>query len=92
MARFRLTIDAEYVDEQYAFNGRSGAGVLADIEKLPGYVVTSAGIGYDVSEHTPLDCEVSLTVENLTDEVYAFQPGYEMPGRTLSLSARLGME
>jgi outer membrane cobalamin receptor len=90
--RLRLTVDAEYVGEQYAFNGRSGLGDLADIEKLDSYFVASAGVGYDISDYTPLDCEISLMVENLTDEVYAFQPGYEMPGRTVSLSTRLGME
>ena len=90
--RFRLTVDAEYVDEQYAFNGRSGVAALADIEKLDSYFVASAGVGYDISDYTPLDCEISLTVENVTDEVYAFQPHYEMPGRTVSLSTRLGME
>jgi outer membrane cobalamin receptor len=90
--RLRLTADAEYVAEQYAFNGRSGIGEIADIEELPSYFVASAGAGYDISGYTPLECEISLTVENLTGEVYAFQPGYKMPGRTVSLSARLGLE
>jgi outer membrane cobalamin receptor len=37
----------------------------------------------------PLDSEISLSVENLTDETYAFKPGYEMPGRTAFLGVRL---
>jgi outer membrane cobalamin receptor len=90
--RLRLTLDAEYVDEQYAFNGRSGTGEIAGVERLEGYFVASAGIGYDISDWTPLDWELSLTVENLTDEVYGFQPGYEMPGRTVSLAAHLDLE
>jgi len=92
LVRLRLTVDAEYVDEQYAFNGRTGTGSLGEVEHLAGYLVTSAGIGYDISDYTPLDFELLLTVENLADETYAFQPGYDMPGRTISLSTRLGLE
>jgi outer membrane cobalamin receptor len=90
--RLRLTLDAEYVDEQYAFNGRSAPAEIASVEKLPSHFVTSAGVGYNISGDAPLGCEVSLTVENLTDEAYAFQPGYEMPGRTLFLATHLSLE
>jgi iron complex outermembrane receptor protein len=92
VSRLRLTLDLEYVDEQYAYNGRAGVGAIVDIEKLPSYFVAGAGIGYDISDYIPGHCELSLAIENLTDEVYAFQPGYPMPGRTVFLTARLGSQ
>ncbi len=85
-----MTLDLEYVDEQYAFNGRAATGEVMNIEKLTGYFLAGAGIRYDMSDHFPGRCELSLAIDNLTDEVYAFQPGYPMPGRTLFLTARLG--
>jgi outer membrane receptor protein involved in Fe transport len=90
VSRWRLTLDMEYVDQQYAYNGRSGVGVIAGVEKLPSYFVTNAGVGHDFSDHIPGLLEVSLEVENLTNEVYSFQPGYPMPGRTVFVAARLG--
>ncbi len=90
VSKLRLTLDLEYVDKQYAYNGRSGAGAIVDVEKLPSYFVMNGGIGHDFSDYIPGLLEVSLEVENLTNEVYSFQPGYPMPGRTVFVAARLG--
>jgi outer membrane cobalamin receptor len=90
--RLRLTLDTEYVDSQYAFNGRSSSEDTAGMEKLASYLVAGAGIAYDLPARAPLAWELSLTVENLTDRTYAFQPGYEMPGRTVSLAAHLALD
>jgi outer membrane cobalamin receptor len=90
LPRLRLVLDAEYVDEQYAFNGRSSAVEIAEIERLPGYFVANAGVAYDVSGLLPWRGEVFLAVDNVTGEDYAFQPGYPMPGRTASLALRMG--
>ncbi len=90
VSRLKLTLDIEYVTEQYAFNARSGAGAIAGIEELPAYFVLNAGVAFDVSGYVPIPCRLSLSVENLADETYAFQPGYPMPGRTVFVTARLG--
>jgi iron complex outermembrane receptor protein len=89
VARLKLTLDAEYVDEQYAFNARSMEGAPAEVEKIGDYLVAGGGLAFDLSGMAPLDSEISLSVENLTDETYAFKPGYEMPGRTAFLGVRL---
>ncbi|MFC1800352.1 TonB-dependent receptor [Candidatus Eisenbacteria bacterium] len=90
ISRWRLTVDFEHVGEQYVYNGRSGAGAIVDAEKLPSYFVINGGIGYGFSDHIPGLAELSLEIENLTNESYSFQPGYPMPGRTVLVTARLG--
>lgn len=87
----RLTLDLEYVDDQYAYNARSGEGAILDIEMLPSYFVASAGVGFPLMDSVGAPLALSLEIENLTDEAYSFQPGYPMPGRTLSLTARMGI-
>lgn len=55
--------------------------------------MANAGIGFVLSDYVRMPCELSLGslgIENLTDEYYAFQPGYPMPGRTVFFIARLG--
>ena len=90
VSKVRLNLDLEYVDEQYAFNARSGEGEIADLEKLPSYSLANASVALVLSEYTRFPCELSIAVENITDECYAFQPGYPMPGRTVFVVARLG--
>jgi len=87
---WRLALDLEYVGEQYAYNGRSGDGAVAEVEQLGSHFVVNGGIGYDFSAHVPGLSELSLEAGNLTNEEYCFQPGYPMPGRNVSLTARLG--
>ena len=91
VAWLRFTLDIEYVAEQYAYNARSGEGAILALEKLPAYFVANTGVGFPLTEHVNAPLEVSVGVENITDESYAFQPGYPMPGRTVFLSARLGL-
>lgn len=86
--RWRLSTDLEYVDEQYAFNGRSSAPALADAEQLGSYLVVNASLAWDVSAWSPGNAELALSAENVTDETYAFQPGYPMPGRSWFMSTR----
>ncbi|MGD9140355.1 MAG: TonB-dependent receptor, partial [bacterium] len=89
MTWLRLTLDLEYVARQYAYNARSGEGELLDMEMLPGYFVANAGVGFPLADFTGAPIELSLEIENLTDEDYCFQPGYPMPGRTVFLTARM---
>jgi iron complex outermembrane receptor protein len=89
LKRLRISLDTEYVDEQYVFNGRSGQMVVQGAEKIESYLVSNGSVGYSISEWVPGGCEVSLSVDNLTNEGYEFQPGYPMPGRNISMAARL---
>ena len=92
MTWLRLTLDLEYVDEQYAYNARTGEGQILGMEMLPGYFVASAGVGLPLVDFVGAPLVLSLQIENLTGEDYSFQPGYPMPGRTLSLTARMGVD
>lgn len=50
-------------------------------EKLPDYLLLSAGLRYQLGTNYTL----SLEVENLTDTKYQIQKGYPMPGRSFKL-------
>jgi len=91
MKWLRLTFDLEYVADQYAYNARSGEGEVLDLEMLPEYFVANAGIVFPFAGFVGSPLELSLEIENLTDEDYSFQPGYPMPGRTVFLTARMVM-
>jgi len=81
-------IDVQYVDAQYAFNGRTAIPGLAGVEKVDAYTVANARVGYAVHSSYWADAEVYVSIENVTDEEYAYQPGYPMAGRTVSLGLR----
>jgi outer membrane receptor protein involved in Fe transport len=79
----RLSLDAQYVGEQYAFNGRVDESGRNELEPLDDFILVGGRLAY---AFTPgeTQAEVYLACENLTDEDYAYQAGYPMPGRTFS--------
>ncbi len=79
-----VQVNMQYVDAQYAFNGRTAAPGLAAVEKIDSCTVANARIGYAVHGSDWFAGEVYVSVENLTDETYEYQPGYPMPGRLVS--------
>ena len=85
----KLDLDAEYVGNQYAYNGRSGTPAPEDIEEIDGYLVANAKITLELTTWTKLPSELYVSVENLTDESYEFLPGYPMPGTSYFTGAQL---
>ena len=85
----KLDLDAEYVGNQYAYNGRSGTPAPEDLEEIDGYLVANAKVTLDLTTWTKLQSELYVSIENLTDESYEFMPGYPMPGTSYFSGARL---
>lgn len=85
----KLDLDAEYVANQYAYNGRSGTPAPEDLEEIDGYLVTNAKITLDLKTWTKLPAELYVSIENLTDESYEFLPGYPMPGTSIFSGVRM---
>jgi outer membrane receptor for ferrienterochelin and colicins len=54
----------------------------ANGEKMPDYLLLSAGLRYQLTTNYVL----SFDVENLTDTKYQIQEGYPMPGRNFKLT------
>ncbi len=79
-----LQLDAEYVDSQYAFNGRDTDLQLAAVEKLDRYLTANARLACALRGGDAFSGEVYLAVENLTNEDYAYWPGYPMARRHVS--------
>jgi outer membrane cobalamin receptor len=78
----KIDLDAEYVDDQYAYNGRSGKPSTQDLEKVDGYLVASARVVLSLAAVSSLHGEFYVSAENITDEDYEYLPGYPMSGTT----------
>ena len=85
----KLDLDAEYVGNQYAYNGRSGTPAPKDLEEIDGYLVANAKVTLDITAWTKRQSELYVSIENLADESYEFMPGYPMPGTSYFSGARL---
>jgi outer membrane receptor protein involved in Fe transport len=79
----KLSLDTQYVGEQYVFNGRVGATGRNALETLDDFVVVNGRLAYTLTPGE-MQMELYLACENLTDEDYAYQAGYPMPGRSFS--------
>ncbi len=85
----KIDLDAEYVDDQYAYNGRSGSPSAQDLEKVDSYLVANSKLSLDLALFSRLNGELYVAAENITDEEYEFLSGYPMPGTTYSSGMRL---
>ncbi len=85
----KLDLDAEYVGDQYAYNGRSGMPSAQDMEKVDRYFVANTKVALDLAAVSSLHGEFYVAAENITDEDYAFLSGYPMPGTTCSAGLKL---
>ena len=77
---FRLSLDAQYVDEMHVGPQlrRSGAENTTTVDS---YFLLNAKVAYTVSlGDGGTSCEVFVAGENLTDTDYEYQAGYPMPG------------
>jgi len=85
----KLDFDAEYVGDQYAYNGRSGMPSAQDLEKVDKYLVANAKVSLNLAAVSSLHGEFYVAAENITAENYEFLPGYPMPGTTYSSGLKL---
>ncbi len=85
----KLDLDAEYVGDQYAYNGRSGMPSAQDLEKVGRHLVVNAKVSLNLAAVSGLQGEFYVAAENVTDENYEFLPGYPMPGTTYFTGLRL---
>jgi outer membrane receptor protein involved in Fe transport len=51
-----------------------------DLEKLDDYLAVNTRLSLDLRALCPLDGELYVAVENLTNRHYEYFPGYPMPG------------
>lgn len=73
----RWDLDAQYVTTQYAYSMRS---INPDLAKLDDYLAVNTRLSLDLRALCPLDGELYVAVENLTNRHYEYFPGYPMPG------------
>jgi len=87
--RFALQLDAGYTGSQYAFNSRDPEPALAEVEKLDSHLTANARLVRSVEMLSGVRGELSLAVENLTNETYAYWPGYPMPRRHVTAGLKI---
>ncbi len=81
---FRVTVDAQWVDDRVAGNLRF-PGALTTVDA---YILLNGKVTAKLDSLAP-GLEVFLAGENLTDSEYAYRPGYPMPGASVSGGASL---
>jgi iron complex outermembrane receptor protein len=79
---FRVSLDAQWVDERVAGNARF-PGALTTVDA---YFLLNGKVTARLDPLVP-GLEVFLAGENLTDSDYAYRPGYPMPGASGSFGA-----
>lgn len=87
LEKFRLSADAQYVDEMHAASrsriaGAGNPGTVGD------HFLLNAKLSYDFRMH-PADGEIFLAGRNIADADYEYTPGYPMPGAAVMAGARL---
>jgi len=79
LPRITVNLDVEFVDRQTVINPRFGEPQ----EPVDRYTLISARAGYRLRpDDHDWNGEVFVAGENLTDQAYAYRPGYPMPGAT----------
>jgi len=80
---FKLSLDALYVDNQYAANNRTAGYGGSSIAAVNAYFLVNAKLGWEFCLKTlGTQGEIYIAGENLTNESYAFKKDYPMPGIT----------
>ncbi|MDQ1336434.1 MAG: hypothetical protein QG552_3384 [Thermodesulfobacteriota bacterium] len=87
--RFQLSLDSQYVSSMYV-NSQARREGSDSTNKIGSYYLVNAKLSYFIPfPQLPVDGEVFLAGENLTDVQYEYQPGYPMPGMTAMLGFRV---
>ncbi|MFP4420949.1 MAG: TonB-dependent receptor [Desulfococcaceae bacterium] len=84
---FRLSADAQYVDEMHAASQSRVAGA-GNPDKVGDHFLVNAKLSYDF-QMEQIGGELYLAGRNLTDADYAYTPGYPMPGASVMAGARV---
>jgi iron complex outermembrane receptor protein len=84
ISRFRISADAQWVDERYAGNLRF-PGVPFRVDS---YFLLNAKVSARLEDLVP-GLEIFVAGENLTGSDYAYRPGYPMPGTTATGGASM---
>ncbi len=84
VSRFRLSADAQWVDDRYVGNIR----FPSQPAHVAAYFLMNAKIAARLHDVIP-GMEVFVAGENLLDSDYAYRPGYPMPGVSISSGASL---
>jgi len=85
--RFTVNLDAEYVDSHFVVNTRSAAKPQ---EKVDDHLLANARLSYKLmSPEARTQTEVYVSVKNIADVKYEYQPGYPMPGTTWMTGLKL---
>ena len=86
MKNFQISIDAQYVDDQFVTSRARQRGTV-NVDQVDSYFLVNGKISYDFSiPDSDMDYQVYLAVENITDTDYEQKKGYPMP----DLSAMVG--
>ncbi|MFC1490273.1 TonB-dependent receptor [Candidatus Latescibacterota bacterium] len=78
MNKILLNLDAQYVDEQYVQGTRSPN----ELSNVSEYSLLNLRASY-LAPFLDTINELYIGIENVSDEVYEYRPGYPMPGRTI---------
>lgn len=82
MERLILNADAQYVDDHWVINSRKEATVQEEVAE---FIILNARAEYRLTpDDARTDMRVFAYLENITDEDYEYQPGYPMPGFSVS--------
>jgi len=87
--RLQLHADVDAVAGQYAFNGRDGQAVRANVEKVDAYTIGNVRVSYAVPVGDDLRLTLFAGCENVADVSYETLAGYPLPGRFYSGGARV---
>lgn len=83
--QWQVGLSGTYLDDRYTM------GVRFDepLQSVDSSFVTSAHFHYQPDFLRSVNARLSLHIDNLFDEEYAYRPGYPMPDRNWSLSLRM---
>lgn len=86
-----LSMDLDWVDDQYTLNARTPESQRQAAEKIKGFTLVNARLAYALPAILPAEGALYVAVENLTEARYAYLPGYPMPGRSYQFGLRLSL-
>ena len=83
MKNFQLSIDTQYVDDQYVTSRARREGTV-NLDLVDSYFLVNGKMSYDfILPGSNMDCQVFLAAENIFDTTYEQKKGYPMPDLNL---------
>jgi iron complex outermembrane receptor protein len=86
---WRLSADVQYVSEFYVLS-RARTTTATNTERVGGFPLLNARVAHALPPQWVRRGEVFVAVENVADRMYAFRPGYPMPGIAAYVGAIVG--